>query len=872
MDILEATDLQLTWKMFYQPGACVEVRALGLSGTNKRWKGWAGGVVAGYFDDEESFVDAVEQLNDYGKAEAIYITLNPLNPDLLARANNRLIGIGKSDPTAKDEDVLSRQWLLVDIDPTRPTGISSTDTELDYALQIAEKIKAQQVVAGWPQPVMALSGNGIHLLWKVELANTESNRNLVSSLLKSISEKFSDTKANIDIAVFNAARITKLYGTHARKGDETATRKHRQSKILEFPEPIQAVPSHLFDGVEVIQHSIPITGNFEPVDVSIIESAMQALPTHFGSTGEGYQRWLKILMALQAEMGDAGIALAERYIPGKPGEIAAKFASFNRSDVGIGTLFQIAAEYGWQYPKELIDPPYDGWFSVNGFDFEKAIQAKPKKQLDVVEVKRKSYESRQMIDSDDLGIEKNNPIFSAPREFADIEDRLLNEHIDDEGNARCVNALYQGKFIYSDKLGWLSYTGTHWTSAGAEMEVERAITETLIKRAELALKNGVQQYQYLIKSCVRNHGKITGIRGQLQSLVFADVSEFDSDADVFNCITGVVDLRTGNLYPHSTEQRFLSCSPIEYRPSADYSHWQSWLADATSPEYAEYLKKAVGYTLTGYTSEEVLFYIYGPPRSGKGTFTDALMGVMGEEMGKSVPFHLFTAKNDVDGQNFAFAPLQPARFIAASESNKGERFNEGKVKTITGGDKIRCCFKGKDQFDYRPKFKIWLTSNNAVNADPDDEAVWGRIRVIKFPKSHLGEEDKTLKRKMTTKKYLEGVLLWAIEGAIEWYRLGAAGLPEMKEQMQEKLQHREHQDSVMTWFHESYIFTGDHENDFLTSANVYSNYKEWCESTGHKALNSNNLTTKLKEKFGVNSTRKYVLAKQERVLTGIKIV
>lgn len=397
MEILEATDLQLTWNMFYQSGACVEVRALGLSGTNKRWKGWAGGVVAGYFDDEESFIDAVEQLNDYGKAEAIYITLNPLNPDLLARANNRLIGIGKNDPTAKDEDVLSRQWLLVDVDPTRPTGISSTDTELDYALQIAEKIKAQQVATGWPQPVMALSGNGIHLLWKVELANTQSNRNLVSSLLKSISEKFSDTKANIDIAVFNAARITKLYGTHARKGDETATRKHRQSKILEFPEPIQAVPSHLFDGVEVIQHSIPITGNFEPVDVSIIESAMQALPTHFGSTGEGYQRWLKILMALQAEMGDAGIALAERYIPGKPGEIAAKFASFNRSDVGIGTLFQIAAEYGWQYPKELIDPPYDGWFSVNGFDFEKAIQAKPKKQLDVVEVKRRSYELSQSI-------------------------------------------------------------------------------------------------------------------------------------------------------------------------------------------------------------------------------------------------------------------------------------------------------------------------------------------------------------------------------------------------------------------------------------------------------------------------------------------
>ena len=117
-------DLETTWKLFYTPSACVEVRALGISGGNKRWKGWAGGVVAGYFDDMQSFIDCVESLDDYGKAEAIYITLNPLNPDLLARANNRLVGIGKNDPTAKDEDVLQRRWLLVDIDPVRPTGIS----------------------------------------------------------------------------------------------------------------------------------------------------------------------------------------------------------------------------------------------------------------------------------------------------------------------------------------------------------------------------------------------------------------------------------------------------------------------------------------------------------------------------------------------------------------------------------------------------------------------------------------------------------------------------------------------------------------------------------------------------------------------------
>jgi len=395
-------DLETTWQLFYQPGACVEVRALGLSGGNKRWKGWAGGVVAGYFDDMESFVDCVSSLDGYGKAEAIYITLNPLNPDLLARANNRLVGIGKNDATTKDDDILSRRWILIDVDPVRATGISSNDDELAYALTVAEKIEAKQLLKGWTEPVMALSGNGIHLLWRADLPNDEQSRANVSNLLKSISAEFSDTKANVDIAVFNAARITKLYGTHARKGDETATRKHRQSKFLAVPEPIQALDLALLESVE-----IPIKSESKPVyheqtNVSIIESAMQVLPSHFGSTGEGYNTWLSCLMALHAEMGDAGIALCEKYIPGKTGEIAARFASFKRSDTGIGTLFHIAERYGWQYPKEFREPSYDGYFYANGLDLANVkVQPEPKKQMATVELKRKRYELEHGGDDDE---------------------------------------------------------------------------------------------------------------------------------------------------------------------------------------------------------------------------------------------------------------------------------------------------------------------------------------------------------------------------------------------------------------------------------------------------------------------------------------
>ena len=320
-----------------------------------------------------------------------------------------------------------------------------------------------------------------------------------------------------------------------------------------------------------------------------------------------------------------------------------------------------------------------------------------------------------------------------------IDALLLRENTDDEGHAQCVHALYGGKFIHSPAIGWLHYVGTHWSAEGSDAAVERAITATLTRRAHLALSNDPVRYADLLKKCVRSHGRVGGIKGQLQSLEYVSTASFDSNPDLLNCKNGVVNLRTGEITPHLPSQHFLSCSPIEYKPDADSTHWCKWLADATSPDYANYLQMAVGYTLTGHTNEEVLFYMYGKPRSGKGTFTDAVLGIMGEEMGQSVSFSLFTAKNDVDSQNFAFAPLQKARFISASESNKSERFNEGKVKMVTGGDRIYCCYKGHDQFNYKPKFKIWLSSNWPVNADPDDEAVWGTRPADYIPKLTPGQ-------------------------------------------------------------------------------------------------------------------------------------
>lgn len=423
---------------------------------------------------------------------------------------------------------------------------------------------------------------------------------------------------------------------------------------------------------------------------------------------------------------------------------------------------------------------------------------------------------------------------------------LLNAGLHDEGNAQCTNNYYSGQFLHTESHGWLLYTGTHWSKEGATAAVERAITATLEARINAAILAGSQGYADLIKKCVPDRWRITGVRGQLQSLVYADIGSFDNSPDLLNCPNGVVDLRTGQLTPHSTAQRFMYCTAVDYEANADYVEWVEWLSSVTSPEIADWLQLAAGYSITGHTREEILFYLYGPPRSGKGTFSDALKLMLGGSVANTAQFSTFTAERGKDDQNFDLAPLKPARLIIASETNTYERFNEAKVKQITGGDSVRCAFKGKDQFEYKPQFKIWLSSNHPVNADPDDDAVWGRIRVIEFPHSHLGKEDKTLKEKMHSPEMLKAILAWAVAGAVRWYQLGSNGLSELTTSVDAKQAQRTQLDYVQQWIDECCDLSDP--GAIASNSDIRTSYETWCKNNGVKEKQAKGLTQALLRK------------------------
>lgn len=446
------------------------------------------------------------------------------------------------------------------------------------------------------------------------------------------------------------------------------------------------------------------------------------------------------------------------------------------------------------------------------------------------------------------------------------EQALLTQGLLDEGNAQCVHLRYAGRFLHSDALGWLTHDKTHWTSDGAEAKLDRAIVETLSARIEAALKSGkADQYSDLIKKCIPASGKVQGAKHLFSSLVHASHNIFDKDPDMLNCPNGVVNLRTGAISDHTTADRFTHCTQVEYDPLADQSVWLNWLVDTVGPEIADWLQIAVGYTATGHTREEILFYLFGPPRAGKGLFTETLISVLGSPLAKEVNFTTFTAQRTGDSQNFDLAPLKPCRLVAASESNAYERFNEAKVKALTGGNEIYCAFKHRDHFNYRPQFKIWLSSNQPVNADPDDDAVWGRLRVIEFAKSHLGKEDKTLKEKMRSKEVLEGVLAWIVAGAMRWYTLGSAGLPELEASARIKAQHRSELDNVAIWIEECCL-----KGEYTLSTTLFQSYEGWCKDNGVPAKQQKGLTQALRRK-GYGSTVKKIGGKACRVVEGLSI-
>ena len=226
-EFIALEEITRTSRLIVGDGNVTEVRTFDATTTGDRWPR----TLYGYFDNAEALAAAVATITT---AKGIYFVPNQVKPDLLARCCNRLKAFSKGDASTQDSDIVRRRWLLIDVDPVRPAGISSTDAEHAAALRRIREIVAYLTADGWPTPIIADSGNGAHALYRVDLPAEDGGT--VQRILQALAGRFDDAVVKVDTSVHNPARIWKLYGTMACKGDDVPGRPWRMARIIDAPD------------------------------------------------------------------------------------------------------------------------------------------------------------------------------------------------------------------------------------------------------------------------------------------------------------------------------------------------------------------------------------------------------------------------------------------------------------------------------------------------------------------------------------------------------------------------------------------------------------------------------------------------------------
>jgi hypothetical protein len=292
-----------TWGLLHNDGGVREIRSL---------KNGACGTIGGYFDDGAALTGALKSM-DSKIVGNVFITLNPVKPELLARCVNRLDR--NVQATTTDADIARRAWLLIDCDPKRPAGISATDEEHDLALERSAAIRSFFVGYGL-HTILADSGNGGHNLLPIDLPNDDASRDLLAKVLEALASLFDDERVEVDTTTFNAARISKLYGTQARKGDSTPDRPHRYAHILEVPDDLTPAPLEALQQIAALlpvpqEPAAPVKGTSRPASTFDLGQwvAAHGIAIHKRTPYKDGERWQLAVCPFNAEHSAPDAAL-----------------------------------------------------------------------------------------------------------------------------------------------------------------------------------------------------------------------------------------------------------------------------------------------------------------------------------------------------------------------------------------------------------------------------------------------------------------------------------------------------------------------------------------------------------------------------------
>lgn len=426
----------------------------------------------------------------------------------------------------------------------------------------------------------------------------------------------------------------------------------------------------------------------------------------------------------------------------------------------------------------------------------------------------------------------------------------------DHGNAaRFLNAYRQTtRYVYARKK-FLSFDGKRWNE-------DQGIVEDRANRIVQGLRqieaDNLQAQEKAFKHYVNSQKPER--RAAILSLIRAEVrisfEDFDANPELFNVSNGTVDLASGELLEHSPAHLCTKMARIKYRKDARCPKWLRFLLGIFNKDKAliRFIQKAVGYSLSGLTVEQVFFLLYGIGKNGKTTFINVLSRLIGE-YATHAQMEVFTARSrSSNGHSEDLARLRGARLVTAIETEESKRLSEALIKQITGGDPVTASYKHEHSFTFTPVFKLWLAANHKPVIRGTDEGIWRRPLMIPFlvqfekdaekaKRENLKVADRFLEGKLLSE--LPGILNWAVEGYRLWKEEGLTPPQQVRDATE---QYRKDSDVLGMFIEQKLEEMPDRSRRGASAGQIYKTYCRWCEDNGEYALNQTRFGNAMSER------------------------
>jgi len=445
-------------------------------------------------------------------------------------------------------------------------------------------------------------------------------------------------------------------------------------------------------------------------------------------------------------------------------------------------------------------------------------------------------------------LERATPHWQLPAELESTDENPNKYALTDLGNAERLASQFGDRLRYCyERKRWLFWTGQVWEwdwgnniKALAKLAVRNIYQEAADepnkkRREELANHAKSSESDHRINAMISLTESELGIP--------VKVTELDTNPWLFNCLNGTIELKTGLLLTHRKEDLLTIIVPVEYHAGAPHPQWLTFLEQVTNgnSELAKYLQCAVGYSLTGDTKSQVLFFLYGLGNNGKSTFVTTIRKLTGG-YGERVNTDLFIVKDkNTGGPKEALANLKGKRYVVASEIEDGKRLAVSLIKDMTGGETIKADRKYEHEIEYQPTHKLWIVGNHKLVITDTTLSIWRRVKLIPFTVTIPDNEiDPDLPSKLEAE--LPGILAWAIKGCLDWQHYG---LPEPETVTTATASYRHEQDILGDFIEDCCILE---PLASISKADLKSEYERWCNDNNIDSVSPRTFRSRLIEK------------------------